>query len=186
MGTITLTAGTFAGVVEGYARVGSSIGIQIGSISAELITGLTMDYLITSSTTKGIAFVGNQSPTLINQITVNGNVWLADGDGVYDSGSDTTSYTLIPAGGEFVVDGVYTVFFDEGAPEPDPSVFDFNVRDPGAAFNIKLTDVVGSSTGKVKVWTGSAWVEKPIKIWSGSAWVEKPLKYHNGSSFVLA
>jgi hypothetical protein len=40
--------------------------------------------------------------------------------------------------------------------------------------------------GKVKVWTGSAWVEKPVKVWTGSAWVEKPLKVWSGSAWVLS
>lgn len=41
-------------------------------------------------------------------------------------------------------------------------------------------------TGKIKVWTGSAWLEKPVKVWNGAAWVEKPLKVWNGSAWVLA
>jgi len=40
--------------------------------------------------------------------------------------------------------------------------------------------------GKMKVWSGSAWVEKPVKVWTGSAWVEKPLKVWNGSAWVLS
>lgn len=43
-----------------------------------------------------------------------------------------------------------------------------------------------SGGGKMKVWTGSAWVAKPVKVWNGSAWVEKPLKYWNGSAWVLS
>lgn len=34
-----------------------------------------------------------------------------------------------------------------------------------------------------KVWTGSAWVEKPAKVWSGSAWVAKPVKVWTGSAW---
>jgi hypothetical protein len=44
----------------------------------------------------------------------------------------------------------------------------------------------GLSSGKIKTWNGSAWVEKPIKWWNGSAWVEKPLKVWSGSAWVLA
>jgi len=40
--------------------------------------------------------------------------------------------------------------------------------------------------GGVKVWNGSAWVQKPVKVWNGSAWVTKPLKVWNGSAWVLA
>jgi hypothetical protein len=56
----------------------------------------------------------------------------------------------------------------------------------GAVLAVLQGAVVTPSTGKVKVWTGSAWVEKPLKVWTGSAWVEKPLKFWNGSSWVLA
>jgi hypothetical protein len=40
--------------------------------------------------------------------------------------------------------------------------------------------------GRLNVWDGSQWVEKPMKAWSGSAWVEKPVKVWNGSSWVPA
>jgi hypothetical protein len=36
----------------------------------------------------------------------------------------------------------------------------------------------------MKVWSGSAWVAKPVKYWTGSAWVEKPIKFWNGSAWV--
>ena len=42
------------------------------------------------------------------------------------------------------------------------------------------------AAGYVKVWSGSAWVEKPLKVWSGSAWVQKPVKVWNGSAWVLS
>lgn len=47
--------------------------------------------------------------------------------------------------------------------------------------------VIGAvvSGGKIKVWNGSAFVEKPVKVWNGSAFVEKPLKRYNGSSWEL-
>jgi hypothetical protein len=35
----------------------------------------------------------------------------------------------------------------------------------------------------IKVWTGSAWVEKPIKVWTGSVWTQKPTKVWNGSAW---
>ncbi|MEU0214546.1 hypothetical protein ABZ281_05250 [Streptomyces sp. NPDC006265] len=31
-------------------------------------------------------------------------------------------------------------------------------------------------TTVVKVWSGSAWVQKPLKVWNGTAWVTKPVK----------
>jgi hypothetical protein len=39
------------------------------------------------------------------------------------------------------------------------------------------------TAGYAKVWTGSAWVEKPAKVWSGSAWVQKPVKFWDGSTW---
>jgi hypothetical protein len=39
-------------------------------------------------------------------------------------------------------------------------------------------------SGRAKVWSGSAWVQKPAKVWSGSAWVAKPVKIWNGSAWV--
>ena len=60
-----------------------------------------------------------------------------------------------------------------------------------ATFNVDHIDVVvdwvpAHVPGRLNVWTGSAWAEKPMKAWSGSAWVEKPVKVWNGSSWVPA
>ena len=41
-----------------------------------------------------------------------------------------------------------------------------------------------SAGGRVKVWTGAAWVEKPVKVWTGAAWVEKPVKVWTGAAWV--
>lgn len=46
---------------------------------------------------------------------------------------------------------------------------------------------VPPSSGKpVKVWNGSAWVDRKaaVKVWNGSAWVAKTLKVYNGSAWV--
>ena len=37
----------------------------------------------------------------------------------------------------------------------------------------------------MKVWSGSAWAEKPAKVWNGSAWVAKPVKVWSGSAWVV-
>jgi hypothetical protein len=42
-----------------------------------------------------------------------------------------------------------------------------------------------SSEGLISVWTGAAWVEKPVKVWNGSSWINKPLKRWNGSSWIV-
>jgi hypothetical protein len=45
-------------------------------------------------------------------------------------------------------------------------------------------DVSAAPSAGVNVWSGSAWVDKPVKVWSGSAWVTKPVKTWNGSAWV--
>jgi hypothetical protein len=42
----------------------------------------------------------------------------------------------------------------------------------------------GGDEGYISVWTGSAWVRKPVKVWTGSAWVIKPMKRWTGSAWV--
>ncbi|MGW1261190.1 hypothetical protein ACWD7Y_04415 [Streptomyces drozdowiczii] len=34
-----------------------------------------------------------------------------------------------------------------------------------------------------RVWTGSAWVQKPTRVWTGSAWAAKPLKSWSGTAW---
>lgn len=42
----------------------------------------------------------------------------------------------------------------------------------------------GTTTGQVKVYTGSAFTAKPVKVWDGSAWTTKPVKRWDGSAWV--
>lgn len=46
-----------------------------------------------------------------------------------------------------------------------------SVTTPAEVDNVNTTP-----TTVVKVWSGSAWVEKPLKVWNGSAWVTRPVK----------
>lgn len=52
-----------------------------------------------------------------------------------------------------------------------------------AALNSAITEEAAAGGPNVKVWNGSAWVQKPLKIWNGSAWVQKPLKVWTGSAW---
>ncbi len=83
---ITLTAGDFSGILQGYARVGSALGASFGSISAEPFAGFTADSLVTG-TTAGydiLTLVGNTTATfLATSFTVNGNTWTI-GAGTYN------------------------------------------------------------------------------------------------------
>lgn len=38
--------------------------------------------------------------------------------------------------------------------------------------------------GRIKAWSGSAWVPKPVLFWTGTAWVTKPIKYWNGTAWI--
>ena len=48
-----------------------------------------------------------------------------------------------------------------------------------------LQSAVVGNTGQIKVWTGAAWVAKPMKVWTGAAWETKPVKYWDGSAWQL-
>ena len=59
------------------------------------------------------------------------------------------------------------------------------LRDGGTGtFDVSLSTPAGN-TGQIKVWTGTAWVAKPVKVWTGTAWVTKPVKYYNGTTWVV-
>lgn len=62
--------------------------------------------------------------------------------------------------------------------------FNVELRNPGGGFNVALASGP-AATGGIKVWSGSAWVIKPVKVWNGSAWVVKPLKRWNGTAWEL-
>ncbi|MET9360384.1 hypothetical protein ABZX93_05695 [Streptomyces sp. NPDC006632] len=40
----------------------------------------------------------------------------------------------------------------------------------------EVDNVNALPTTVVKVWTGSAWAQKPLKVWNGASWVAKPVK----------
>lgn len=47
----------------------------------------------------------------------------------------------------------------------------------------EVDNVNAVPTTILKLWTGSAWVQKPVKVWSGSTWVTKPLKSWSGEAW---
>jgi len=61
-----------------------------------------------------------------------------------------------------------------------------NTGAAGSWAAISLALKPAATGGNMKVWNGSAWVEKPAKVWNGSAWVAKPVKVWNGSAWVLS
>lgn len=55
--------------------------------------------------------------------------------------------------------------------------------DPVLLTDSVTTLLIGVSAGRPKVWTGTAYVEKPGKVWTGSGWVEKPWKTWDGTKW---
>jgi len=98
----------------------------------------------------------------------------------FDTSPDGTSWTNFGSGSSPTWDLTKTVLkFDCGqGAEPTGT---FMLVD-----NVNTLGAVTPSTGKIKWYSGSAFVEKPVKWYSGSAFVEKPLKVWNGSAWVLA
>ena len=58
----------------------------------------------------------------------------------------------------------------------------------GSPWGVRMTELLEDAPagGLMKVWNGSAWVEKPVKVWDGAAWNIKPVKHWNGSAWVLS
>jgi hypothetical protein len=57
-----------------------------------------------------------------------------------------------------------------------------NIRSIALAIELGVTS--GPAGAKNKVWSGSAWVEKPMARWSGSAWVQEAPKVWSGTAWV--
>ena len=72
---------------------------------------------------------------------------------------------------------------DEGSPGATLAWVSASTDSIGFGLEIKESGAA-APTGRMKVWTGSAWAQKPVKVWTGSAWVEKPVKAWNGSAWV--
>ena len=55
------------------------------------------------------------------------------------------------------------------------------------AFTVVANKSVGFSialTGLIKMWNGTAWVQRPVKVWNGTKWVTKPVKAWSGAAWV--
>ena len=38
--------------------------------------------------------------------------------------------------------------------------------------------------GGIDVFTGTAWVRKPVEVWTGTAWVERSIEVYSGTAWV--
>lgn len=58
----------------------------------------------------------------------------------------------------------------------------------GTSLALRNTAMIGTNssgtTGEIKVYSGAAFVAKPVKVYNGTSFVVKPLKVYNGVSFV--
>jgi hypothetical protein len=66
----------------------------------------------------------------------------------------------------------------------DPSAYTIASDKEATTFTLVIKAEAAVSGGTIGVWTGSAFVQKPVKRWTGSAFEAKPLKRWNGSAFV--
>lgn len=55
-----------------------------------------------------------------------------------------------------------------------------------AAIFVAFEETSPATGGKVKVWDGASWGEKPVMVYNGATWDEKPLKVYNGATWDLA
>ncbi len=111
----TLVAGLNA-PYTGYCRTGSSVFSAFGTLSSQPIAGQVIDYLVTGSgTDDGLSLVGNQSPTLLTTLYVDGIAWIV-GTGVYNAGVGATEYPLTNSNPNFVNAQSYTVSTSPSGP----------------------------------------------------------------------
>lgn len=158
-GDITLDAGEIFGYAQGF-----SLSDDVGSISPGTIGGFTIRYLATESDNFIYLTLDGDATSYLTgkSITVNGVAYYPDGAPYYaGSGRIGVTYNY---GANFVTGNSYSinlvssgagitgslaatesaspcVFSASGTAELGPSPFDFTLRDPGSAFNIKLSDV---------------------------------------------
>jgi hypothetical protein len=90
--------------------------------------------------------------------------------------------------------GTYTELFDSnpagGTNHRIEFAYDLSSPAQTLSWTSTLTNSVGIAVeikegGRPKVYSGSAWVRKPMKVWSGSAWVTKPVKVYKNGAWAL-
>lgn len=100
--------------LTGYVSAAVGYGIVFGSISGEVLPGITLVAITTSSTNDVMGFGGDTRASLpFTEFTVNGNVWTL-GSGTYYSSQGYTEYTVSTSGPEFSNGVSYTLDFGGG------------------------------------------------------------------------
>jgi hypothetical protein len=91
----------------------------------------------------------------------------------------TTGRGLMAVAGSYSLTGLAAILRARGSFGVNAVAGSYNLT--GSAATLTRGGAVIVPISGMNVWTGSAWVEKPVKVWTGSAWVQKPVKTWNGS-----
>lgn len=172
---------------------------KIGGVCASDSSG-TFKFFLTTQTTPG---TGSATESLLwmgstTHSAVSGNfvfeedlpdIYVVSGQKIYVcmyAASGEARFCYENSAGSYILDGPY----GGGPVPPDVPLTAYTAyNDYRYAQWIEYDDTNpggGSSTGKLKYYNGTAWVEKSLKYWDGTEWVAKPLKYWNGTAWVLA
>lgn len=141
----------------------------------------------------GASNSGTPDPGAVTPATANNIIYVVGANGHGTTGTFTASYLTAFLTGQNIATtnrttvGAGYVTGQSAGVSYNPAAFTWSANINTQAWEaVTLSireEVLG---GKIKVWNGSAWVEKPVKVWTGSAWVEKKVKYWNGSAWVLS
>jgi hypothetical protein len=141
----------------------------------------------------GASNSGTPNPAARTPATSGNIIYVVGANGHGTSGTFTASYaTDFRTGQNIATTNRTTVGAGYVTGQPagvsyDPPAFTWSANANTQAWEaVTLSIRAEVLGGKIKVWTGSAWEEKPVKVWTGSAWEEKPLKYWDGTAWVLA
>jgi len=141
----------------------------------------------TTTTNTRIDSADGLSPS-ITTVTANAMVLSAYGTGDFNSLTAAPSGYTVETGGLSGYGRIGVGYkLKATAGLESPSAWDHSATstlNSSCTATVALRPAGASSTGKIKVWNGSAWVAKPVKVWNGSSWVEKPVKYWNGTSWI--
>jgi hypothetical protein len=156
---------------------GASIGVMVASVLASEVSGTIVQSATGEDLVNGDPQITFGSAPGATNITLLGTSHVG--------GSTVTG----PTGYTLLCNTVHSTArkiacsYDITSAAQSPQYTSLNTR--VIMLGIELAPPSGGGGGSVeKVWSGSAWVTKPVKVWSGSAWVVKPLKVWNGSSWV--
>lgn len=181
----------------GYKLTGSSVMAQL-TLPAISATRETFMELFRAGVTNDKLSMYVSGTTLSARRTVVGTNTGVTGSGITYNPTTHAWWRIRESGGlvyfEYSADGIAWSTLGSIAPGWDISNVWLGINSgyysTGTALDAYVDNVntLGApvvADGRPKVWTGSAWVKKPVKVWTGSAWVTKPMKVWTGSQWKL-